>query len=174
MADNLTPQQRQKTMRAVKGKGTSLEKVVSTALHARGLRYRRCVAGLPGKPDFVFTRARVVVFVDGSYWHGWRFPQWKDSLNEYWQKKIERNRVRDRKNFRKLRRQGWTVVRFWDHQVQRDLDGVVAKVAALVSTQGQKGDGPRERTASRPRLQIFKPSARRKQAGQAARAAASP
>ena len=54
---------------------------------------------LPGKPDFVFIKARVVVFVDGDFWHGWRYPLWKQKLSDYWQKKIERNRHRDRYNF---------------------------------------------------------------------------
>ncbi|MHB1426766.1 MAG: hypothetical protein ACYC3I_26720 [Gemmataceae bacterium] len=76
MPDNLTPEQRRKTMQAVKGRDTSLEKVVSSALHKRGLRYRRCVTSLPGKPDFVFSKARIVVFVEGDFWHGWRFPDW--------------------------------------------------------------------------------------------------
>lgn len=120
-------------MQSVKGRDTSLEKVVSSALHARGLRYQRCVTALPGKPDFVFPRARVVVFVDGDFWHGWRFPEWQAKLQPYWKAKIERNRRRDRANFRKLRRAGWTVLRFWGHQVQRDLAAVVDRVAAAVA-----------------------------------------
>lgn len=133
MPDNLTPEQRRKTMQAVKGRDTSLERIVSSALHKRGLRYRRCVTHLPGKPDFVFTRIKLVVFVDGDFWHGWRFPYWKEKLNEYWQKKIERNRRRDRLNFQRLRRRGWTVLRFWNHDVERDLDAVADEIARQVA-----------------------------------------
>ena len=162
MADNLEPEQRRKTMQAVKGRDTTLERVVGSALHRLGLRYRRCVAELPGKPDFVFPRAKVVVFVDGSWWHGWRFPQWRDTIGEYWQTKIERNRKRDRKNFRRLRRQGWTVVRFWDHQVKRDLDRVVARIAALLGkTVPPKHDGARPKPQSR--IQIFRLSQKRQE-----------
>jgi DNA mismatch endonuclease (patch repair protein) len=152
MPDNLTPEQRQKTMRAVKGRDTSLEKVVSSALYARGLRYRRCVTALPGRPDFVFPAARLIVFVDGSFWHGWRFPIWKDKLTDYWRKKIERNRHRDRRNFRKLRQDGWTVLRFWDHQVTRDLERVVDRVAHLVAlAKQQRSNGKaRSRLATLP------------------------
>jgi DNA mismatch endonuclease (patch repair protein) len=132
MPDNLTPEQRQKTMRAVKGRDTSLERIVSSALHKTGLRYRRCVASLPGKPDFVFPQAKIVVFVNGDFWHGWRYPLWKAKLTEYWQKKIERNRRRDRLNVQRLRRKGWTVLRFWGHDVERDLDGVTAEIARRV------------------------------------------
>lgn len=128
MKDNLTPEQRRKTMQAVKSRDTSLERIVSSALYLRGLRFRRCVSSLPGKPDFVFPRSKLVVFVDGDFWHGWRFPAWKDQLKEYWRLKIERNRRRDRLNFQRLRRKGWTVLRFWSHQVDRDLNSVIDKI----------------------------------------------
>lgn len=143
MPDNLTPEQRQKTMRAVKGRDTSLEKVVGSALHRKGLRFRRCVAKLPGKPDFVFSKVKVAVFVDGDFWHGWRFPAWQDKLTDYWRKKIERNRKRDRLNYQRLRRSGWRVLRFWSHEVERDLAGVVEQIAALVAAANGR---PREET----------------------------
>ena len=132
MVDNLTPEQRRKTMQAVKGKNTSLELTLSSAFHRRGWRYRRNYALLPGKPDFVFTKARVVVFVDGDFWHGWRYPQWKHKLSDFWRAKIERNRARDRRNFQRLRRQGWTVLRLWGHDVEKNLDASVERVAALL------------------------------------------
>lgn len=162
MADNLSPEHRRKTMRAVKGRDTSLERVVSSALHRQGLRFRRCVSTLPGKPDFVFAGAKVVVFVDGSWWHGWRFPAWRSQIGEYWQQKIEKTRKRDRKNFRRLRRQGWTVLRFWDHQVQRDLQGVVARIVALVRPNAAAREPGGIDSEPNPRLQIYRPSSRSK------------
>lgn len=132
MGDNLTPEQRRRTMQAVKGKDTSLERVVAAAFHAEGWRYKRNVATLPGKPDFVFIRAQVAVFVDGDFWHGWRFPQWKHKLGIYWQEKIERNRRRDQKNFRKLRRSGWRVLRVWEHEVTSNVAAVVDRVRKLL------------------------------------------
>ena len=135
MADTLTPEQRRKTMQAIKGRNTSLELTVGSALHRRGLRFRRCVPDLPGKPDFVFRKAKVAVFVDGDFWHGWRFPTWEAKLSDYWRQKIQRNRNRDRRNFQKLRRHGWTVLRFWGHQVEKDLAGVVQAIAERVALQ---------------------------------------
>ncbi|WP_076347094.1 very short patch repair endonuclease [Paludisphaera borealis] len=140
MADNLTPEQRRKTMQAVKGKNTSLERTLSSAFHRRGWRYRRNYALLPGKPDFVFTKARVVVFVDGDFWHGWRYPQWKHKLSDYWRAKIERNRARDRRNFQRLRRQGWTVLRLWGHDVEKNLDASVERVRVLLEAVRNKLD----------------------------------
>jgi DNA mismatch endonuclease (patch repair protein) len=137
MPDNLSPENRRKTMQAVKGRDTSIERAVGSALHTRGLRYRRCVTALPGKPDFVFTGVKLVVFVDGSFWHGWRFSTWKANLQPYWREKIERTRFRDQRNFKKLRRQGWKVMRFWDHQIKRDLAGIADLIEAEVRSRRQ-------------------------------------
>jgi len=95
VADNLTPEHRRKNMQAIKDRNTSLEKLVALAFCRKGWRYRRNYALLPGKPDFVFTKAKLVVFVDGDFWHGWQFPRWKQKLSEKWQEKIDRNRRRD-------------------------------------------------------------------------------
>ena len=129
MPDNLTTEQRRKAMAAVKGTNTSLERKVDHAFQKQGWFYSRNVPTLPGKPDFVFDREAVIVFVDGDFRHGWRFPQWKGKLSPYWQKKIERNRKRDRANFQRLRRRGWIVLRFWSHQIDSDLQSVVERVA---------------------------------------------
>ncbi len=132
MADNLTPEQRRRAMSNVRHFDTAPELVLRSALHRLGLRFRTHARDLPGRPDIVFRRSRVAVFVDGAFWHGFRFPAWRDKLSPYWQAKIQRNRVRDRHNFRKLRRLGWTVVRVWDHQINRDLDGCVRRVSGAV------------------------------------------
>ncbi len=134
--DDLTPAQRSYCMSRVKGKDTGLEVSVRSALHRRGLRFRKHVKDLPGKPDVVFTKARVVVFVDGDFWHGYRFPSWEHKVAPFWQKKIGETRERDRRNFRKLRRAGWTVLRLWQHQVKRDIDGCADRIAGLVNATG--------------------------------------
>ncbi len=121
-------------MQAVKGTDTSLEKVMAEAFRRQGWRFQRNYTFLPGKPDFVFARARLVVFVDGDFWHGWRFPLWEAKLSEYWRKKIARTRRRDRNNFRWLRRHGWNVLRIWGHEVERDLEGAVERVKAAIAS----------------------------------------
>lgn len=132
MPDNLTPEQRRRTMAAVKGSNTSLELRLDEAFRQNRWRYSRNVPTLPGKPDFVFEQYKLIVFVDGDFWHGWRFPLWQAKLPDYWRQKIERNRRRDRGNIRKLRRGGWRVLRIWGHQVERDFDLVVQRVASLL------------------------------------------
>ena len=134
MADILTPEQRSYCMSRIRGKDTSIELQLRSALHGRGLRFRKNVMSLPGRPDIVFPRTRVAVFIDGDFWHGFRFSQWADRLSAYWASKIERNRARDVKNFRRLRREGWRVVRVWEHQVKMDLDGCAGRIARIVAS----------------------------------------
>ena len=119
-------------MTSVRSKDTEIEIAVRRAVHARGLRFRKHVRSLPGTPDIVFSGARVVVFVDGDFWHGRRFPAWQHKLSPYWDAKIERNRQRDRKNFARLRRKGSLVLRVWEHDVLADVEGVADRIEAAV------------------------------------------
>lgn len=128
MADNLTHEQRSYCMSRVKGRDTGLERLVRSELHKRGLRFRKHVKNLPGKPDIVFVNKKVAVFLDGDFWHGYRFPQWERKLSKFWRKKIGETRKRDQRNFAKLRRMGWRVIRIWEHSIERDLDRVVRKI----------------------------------------------
>lgn len=130
--DNLTPEQRSRTMSLIRSKDTRPELTIRRLLHARGLRFRKHARRLPGKPDLVFVSARVIVFVDGDYWHGWRFPSWSSKLTAYWKQKIEGNRRRDRRNFRQLRRQGWLVIRVWEHEVEHDAARCAERIQAAV------------------------------------------
>ena len=132
MPDNLTKEQRSYTMSRIRSKNTTPEVVIRRLVHARGLRFRMHVKSLPGQPDLVFARAKLAVFIDGDFWHGWRFTSWKETLAEYWQKKIDGNRRRDCRNFRRLRRQGWAVIRIWEHQVKRDVATCVNRIEFVV------------------------------------------
>ncbi|WP_166827344.1 DNA mismatch endonuclease Vsr [Thalassoroseus pseudoceratinae] len=114
MTDNLTPAQRSHCVSRVKGCDTKLECRVRSALHAEDFRFRKHVRSLPGRPDVVFPTEKVAVSIDGDFWHGWRFPKWEDSLSEFWRKKIAQTRVRDRRNFRRLRADGSCVIRIWE------------------------------------------------------------
>ncbi len=133
MADNLTPEQRRRAMSRVKQKDTDLEKIVRSELHRQGYRFRKNVKDLPGKPDVVFRKAKVVVFIDGDFWHGYRLPAWEYKLSDFWKEKIRKNRKRDQKNFRKLRKDGWQVIRIWQHEIKRDLDSCIAKIISALA-----------------------------------------
>lgn len=131
MPDRLTAAQRRRCMQANRPRGTKLETAVMAALRRAGLRFKTHAA-VPGTPDVAFPVQRVAVFIDGDFWHGWRFPAWSGDLPAYWRAKIERNRARDDRNFRKLRRMGWRVIRVWEHQAEADMNRVVTKVADVV------------------------------------------
>jgi DNA mismatch endonuclease (patch repair protein) len=68
------------------------------------------------------------VLVDGDFWHGWRFPLWRDKLSPAWETKIAANRLRDTRNRRKLRALGWVVIRLWEHEVERDAEACIARI----------------------------------------------
>jgi DNA mismatch endonuclease (patch repair protein) len=144
MPDNLTPEQRSFCMSRIKGKDTGLEMRVRSALHIRGLRFRKHVKDLPGKPDVVFRKARVAVFVDGDFWHGYRFPSWEDKVSDFWKKKINKNRERDAANHRKLRQMEWTVIRLWQHEVEEDFDACIDRILAAVRGREEKPDSNQE------------------------------
>ena len=132
MVDHLTPEQRHRAMANVKLKDGPLETAIRSELHRRGYRFRKHVKSLPGSPDLVFPRAKVAVFIDGDFWHGWRLSRWEHKLSDFWRDKIKANRQRDRKNFRKLRRMGWHVIRIWQHEVERDTDACIERVISAV------------------------------------------
>lgn len=121
-------------MTSVRSQDTGIEVAVRKAVHAKGLRFRKNVRGVPGTPDLVFAGAKVAVFVDGDFWHGWRFPAWRHKLTPYWQQKIERNRRRDQRNFRRLRQSGWLVLRVWEHDVLADTEEVARRIEAAVQS----------------------------------------
>src|SRR5262245_17750734 len=128
MTDNLTPSQRSHCMAQVRSSGTSLETRLERALLAARIRFKKQVKSLPGRPDFVIPRTRIAVFVDGDFWHGFRFPAWRYKVSVFWQEKIDRNRNRDRRVHQRLRRMGWRVVRVWQHQINRDIGACVDRL----------------------------------------------
>jgi DNA mismatch endonuclease (patch repair protein) len=134
MADRRTPEQRFRAMSNVRLKDGSLELVIRSELHKRGYRFRKHVKSLPGKPDAVFMREKLAVFIDGDFWHGYRLPAWEHKLNDFWRQKIRTNRKRDRNNFRRLRSMGWDVIRLWQHEILADPKACVDRIAAKLLT----------------------------------------
>ncbi len=125
--------------------GTAPERVLRTMLWRSGLRYRKNVKALPGRPDIVFSTARVAVFCDGDFWHG---RDWKRLFRKlctgtnagYWVLKIKSNRNRDRRNNRLLEREGWTVIRLWETDIQRDPEQSARLIAEVVHKNSRECD----------------------------------
>jgi DNA mismatch endonuclease (patch repair protein) len=123
---------RSAVMARIRSENTSPEREISRGLVALGLKLERHPRDIPGRPDILFRSARVAVFIDGDFWHGWRFPLWKNKLSEKWALKIESNRARDQRNIRHLRQLGWKVVRIWEHQVEQDANKCIARVRRIL------------------------------------------
>jgi DNA mismatch endonuclease (patch repair protein) len=119
-----------------RSKDTGAELAVRRLLHAAGLRYR-VEYPVPGmarrRIDVAFTRTRVAVLIDGCFWHGCPEHATRPKANaEWWREKLDRNMARDRETTEHLVAQGWTVLRFWEHE---SPDTVAARVAATVEQQ---------------------------------------
>ena len=134
MPDRHTPEQRSYNMSRVKGKDTGLELIVRNELQKLGLTFDNNVRNLPGKPDIVFWAEKVAIFIDGDFWHGYRFSAWESTLSSFWKNKIGETRKRDQRNFRKLRRMGWKVIRVWQHQIHKDLDSSIARMTTVLKS----------------------------------------
>jgi DNA mismatch endonuclease, patch repair protein len=113
-------------MSKVRSKNTGLEENFIAMLGAANIKgFTRHADELPGKPDIVFTKARVAVFIDSCFWHGCPKHLRRPSSNTaYWQPKIDRNVKRDRRTRAALRRMGWSVVRVWEHDMKKPASAV--------------------------------------------------
>jgi DNA mismatch endonuclease (patch repair protein) len=122
------------TMSRVRSSGSEIERRLGSALWRAGLRYRK-QHPVFGKPDFALVGLRVAIFCDSDFWHGYRWGEKRrrehKSNQAYWFAKIERNRQRDRLVNRTLRKEGWRVVRLWEHDLKADLARCVEKVLAV-------------------------------------------
>ena len=130
--DVLTPRQRSHCMSQIRGKNTKPELILRRALWTTGLRYRMHHP-VTGRPDIVFPRARVAIFCDGCFWHGCPDHSVKPKTNaSFWKTKIGKNRKRDEQVTATLHGEGWTVIRFWEHDIKINPDKLAIRVKKLI------------------------------------------
>ena len=113
----MSSQTRSRVMSRIRGKETGPELLLAAEMKLLGLTWEEHARDLPGRPDFVLRDAKIAIFVDGDFWHGYRFSEWRDKLSEAWEAKIGANIKRDIWNRAALRNVGWQVSRVWEHQV---------------------------------------------------------
>lgn len=135
--DNLTKEQRHKNMKNIKSKDTKIEVVLRKELWHRGYRYRKNYNELPGKPDIVLTKQKIVIFCDSEFFHGKDWEVLKPRLEKgnnanYWLKKIERNITRDQEINQQLNFLGWTVVRFWGNEILNNADECIKVIEETI------------------------------------------
>lgn len=135
--DRLTKEQRRKNMQNIKGKDTSIEIKLRKALWHKGYRYRKNLSALPGKPDIALTKYKLAIFCDSEFFHGKDWEVLKPRLERgsnaaFWVKKISRNRERDEEVNKRLLFMGWTVIRFWGMEINKDVELCVKVVEETI------------------------------------------
>ncbi|GAI23591.1 unnamed protein product [marine sediment metagenome] len=127
---------RYKTMKAIKGCHTSIEIKLRKTLFKLGYRYRINYKKLPGSPDIVFTKKKLAIFCDSGFWHGKTFEKKRKTIKnnrDYWIKKIQENIKRDKKNNKELKKLGWVVLRFWETDINKNLEKVITKIQKVLN-----------------------------------------
>jgi len=126
-------EQRRKNMKAIRSKNTTIEIKVASALRSHGIRARRNVENLFGKPDFAIKKYKIAIFIDSCFWHGCtehgRIP---NNNRDYWVNKILRNQIRDKEVTHYYLSIGWNILRIWEHDLKNDFDGTIKKIVDFI------------------------------------------
>lgn len=129
MADKVSEKRRSEIMSHIHSKDTSIEILVRKWLFSLGYRFRVNYKLLPGKPDIVFTKKRVAIFIHGCFWHGHdigcRYSHTPQSRQDYWSNKINRTRERDEEHISQLERDGWRVLVLWECEINQDFENTM-------------------------------------------------
>ncbi len=128
--DKISVKKRSAVMSKIRSKRTDFENVfIKNLKKTFSYEFDTYCVDIKGTPDVVFRKQKICVFLDSNFWHGWQFPRWKHLLkNDFWRSKIEKNRSRDKKTTRYLRRKGWKVMRFWEHGLNKNLDACFKRI----------------------------------------------
>lgn len=131
--DNLTAEQRRKNMQNIRSTGTKPERMIMEALKKRRIYFAAYVSKIKGKPDIVFRRKKVVVFIDSDFWHGHPNRCIMPKTNpEYWSRKIAGNRKRDEQVNRELTDKGWKVVRLWEYDIKHNFEQSIRSILQTI------------------------------------------
>ncbi len=132
-----SPELIHKTMSHIRGKDTGIEKKLRRALTERGIRYRLYSSRVYGHPDICLPAYKIAIFADSEFWHGYHFEENMANLEtfgDFWIRKIQRNIARDEEVNRVLKREGYTVLRFWGRQIEKELDSVLETILKTIET----------------------------------------
>jgi DNA mismatch endonuclease (patch repair protein) len=121
-------------MSRIRSKNTSVEIAVFKELRKRKIYFQRHYVLASGCPDVAIPSKKLAVFIDGDFWHGYRYNKHYSRLpKKYWRTKIENNIRRDKKNRSMLRRAGWRVMRVWEHEINKDTKKTIEKMIKFIS-----------------------------------------
>lgn len=135
--DKISRERRSRNMAAIRSSNTAIELEIRRALFAKGYRYRINLRSLPGTPDIVFTRKKVVIFLDGCFWHGHvgclngQIPK---TNSDFWKLKISKNIARDSKNRATLREMGFIVLEYWECEVKKNSRKIINDITSILAS----------------------------------------
>lgn len=134
--DKITKKERSSLMSKIRSRNTKFEENFIRELRRKiKVKFKRNCQLIKGKPDIVFNKQEVCVFLDSDFWHGWQYPRWKHLLkNDFWRRKIERNRYRDKNITVYLRKCGWKVVRVWEHLIKNDKKLQIKRILKVLQS----------------------------------------
>ena len=138
MADIFSKEKRSEIMSKIRGKNTKAElsfrKVLSAEVYPKGFRYRLYYKKIIGSPDIVFVKQKIAIFIDGDFWHGRRYGKEGEGKNwkKFWKDKIEENIRRDRRVNRRLKKEGWKVIRIWESDVKKKGEKDINKIVSYL------------------------------------------
>lgn len=127
MVDFVSKEKRSKIMSSIKGKWTLPERILHNYLKGHKIKHTMHPK-LSGNPDALIRESKLVVFVDGDFWHGRNYKKRRAELSKFWRNKIETNMKRDKKNNRILEKSGWKIVRIWEHDIKTDPRKCLGKI----------------------------------------------
>lgn len=133
MTDVHSKEIRSYNMSRIKGKNTKPEMLVRQFLYANGFRYRLHVKDMPGKPDIVLPKYKTIIFIQGCFWHGHdqcRYYVVPKTNTEWWLKKINGNKTKDKLNIDKLKQIGWKVIEIWECELKPKFIGTTLHILA--------------------------------------------
>lgn len=132
MTDIFSKEKRSEIMSRIRSKNTKVEILVFRELGRKGLYFQKHYRRAVGNPDIALPRKKKAVFIDGDFWHGYGFKKTKDRLPEFWITKIEGNIKRDRKNRRILKKEGWGILRIWEHEIEGNFEKSIDKIVSFL------------------------------------------
>ena len=123
-----------KTAKKIKNKNTKIERLLAKAMWNAGLKYRKNCKDVFGKPDFCFKGKKIAIFCDSEFWHGKKFLEGErfKTNSDFWEEKIKRNIERDKKVNERLKSEGWTVLRFWGKDIEKNTQKCVNEIIRYV------------------------------------------
>jgi DNA mismatch endonuclease (patch repair protein) len=138
MPDIFSKEKRSAIMSRIRSKNTGIEKAAFSFLRREGIYFQKHYSRVVGNPDIAVPSKKMAVFINGDFWHGYRFKKWRNRIpKKYWRKKIESNITRDLRNYSVLKKNGWKVLRLWGHEVIEAPDKTFLKLAKFLRSKNQ-------------------------------------